>query len=204
MTPADTDVRTGKGRTAGSPCGAGGSVLARLRLHLLEPLRNLDQKLVLLLSASLTSACIIPVGPQWQDPAGAPNAGPEILDQKPPAADEATATDMDGYKFSITVKDDNGDKLYLKWLVESPIGSHTLRVNTNDVPAPGNGAPTQMQIQETIGCTEIGMPTQTRFRITAGVADGEIDEVGRSFVVNDPAKLRTVVWILNLTCAQSP
>ena len=69
MAVADTNVRPRRQAPVVTARGVRGSGLARLLLQLLE-LLQLDRKLFLLLAASLTPACIIPVGPNWQDPPG--------------------------------------------------------------------------------------------------------------------------------------
>src|SRR5262245_26964244 len=84
MTVADTNVRPAWRPPATSAHGARPFRLARLVLEFL--LQKLDRKAALLsslLAASLMPACVIPVGPDWQDPIGVPNAPPEILDPDP-------------------------------------------------------------------------------------------------------------------------
>src|SRR5262245_11346724 len=112
-TAPDSNVRTARRPCARSARPAGASPLARLLLSFSRTFQQLDRKLVVLsLAVSLTSACIIPVGPEWQDPAGEPNAPPQILNPDPTWGAEVTGTTS--RTFSFTVTDQNGaDDLFL-------------------------------------------------------------------------------------------
>ena len=77
MAAADTNVRPGRQAPAANARGARRSRLARLLLQSLE-LLQLDRKLLLLLASSLMPACIIPIGPDWQDPPGERNRRPTL------------------------------------------------------------------------------------------------------------------------------
>ena len=74
-------------RAAQSARAAGRSALARLLLFVLDHVSKLDRKLLLLLVASPMSACIIPVGPEFQDPPGVPDSPPFLWMASP---DEGT------------------------------------------------------------------------------------------------------------------
>jgi hypothetical protein len=93
MTVADTNVRPAWRSPAANARGTRRSGLARL---LLKPsgrlLRKLDLTFLLLLAVAPTPACILPVGPDWQDPLAVPNSPPKILDPEPFWGDE-----VDGY-----------------------------------------------------------------------------------------------------------
>ena len=68
MTVADTNVRPAWRGNATTARRTGGSLLACLLLYFRKHLTKLDRKpLLLLLAASLTPACIIPVGPEDLD-----------------------------------------------------------------------------------------------------------------------------------------
>ena len=82
MAAADKNVRPRRQVPAVTARGARRSGLARLLLQLLE-LLQLDRKLLLLFAASLMPACIIPVGPNWQDPAGELSVPPHFVDSDP-------------------------------------------------------------------------------------------------------------------------
>ena len=84
MTVADTNVRPAGRSPAASARETRRFGLARLLLKQLgRLLRKLDLTFLLLLAVAPTPACIIPVGPEWQDPLGTPNAPPRILDPDP-------------------------------------------------------------------------------------------------------------------------
>src|SRR5512138_2536925 len=119
MAAADNNVRPWRQRFAATARRARPSPLARLLLLPLE-LFQLDRKLLLLFAASLMPACIIPVGPEWQDPSGEKNLSPQIVGWAPVIGTDVVPTDDNGIataKFTITVTDPNpGDKLFFKWI----------------------------------------------------------------------------------------
>src|SRR6188768_803163 len=110
MAAADNNVRPWRQVPASTSRRARRSGLARLLLQLLE-LLQLDRKLLLLLAASLMPACIIPVGPDWQDPPGEKNLPPKIVRTEPPFIGPPV---VDG-KFTVFVTAPNGDALFFKW-----------------------------------------------------------------------------------------
>src|SRR5262245_28993773 len=113
MTAPDNDVRPARHCGAESPRGAGGIFLARLLLH------SARRVSLLFALSSFMSACIIPVAPEFQDPPGAPNSPPQILNPNPTWGAEVAATPDQPAKFEITVTDVNtGDDLYLEWIVD--------------------------------------------------------------------------------------
>src|SRR5437870_8232998 len=108
-TVPDSNVRFASRVAAESSRVAGHSMLARLLLFVLDHISKLDRKLLLLLFASPMSACIIPAGPQFQDPAGVPDSPPFLLAVSP---DEGSTTTKD--TFTVTPSDINvGDDLYV-------------------------------------------------------------------------------------------
>src|SRR5436190_2240679 len=135
MTAPDIDVRPGRSRAAVSAGPPGFSRLARLLLFVARPLAKLDQRFVLLLfAASLSPACIIPVGPDFQDPPGIPNGRPVITNTDPLFGTEVLATDVPmEAMFEITVIDSNNDPLYVRWVADFPPLTHETR--TFDGPA---------------------------------------------------------------------
>jgi hypothetical protein len=190
MTAADTDVRPGRHAPGATPRGAGGWRLARLLLDFLETFvtraRKLDRKAVLplLLAASLTPACIIPVGPEWHDPLGVPNAAPEILNPNHEEGAEVFATATDPAEFEFSVNDVNGDRLSFRVILHDQV----LRTDTVVTP----------RIMERIECNMIANKTVTRHPIKIVVADRAFtsDNLG----VSEGGKLAIITWNLNMAC----
>src|SRR6188474_351776 len=136
MTVADINVRPGWRSPAASARGTRRWGLARLLLKQLgRLLRKLDLTFLLLLAVAPTPACIIPVGPDWRDPYGAPNAPPQIFVLSPaPDTVAVTATPTNPFVFRIVVTDVNvTDSLEIKWLIDGDDTPHP----TPKVPANG-------------------------------------------------------------------
>jgi hypothetical protein len=117
-TVPDSNVRLARRGVAGSARAAGRSALARLLLFVLDHVSKLDRRLLLLLVASPMSACIIPAGPEFQDPAGVPDSPPFLLAQSP---EVGSTTTKDAPEFTVKPSDINvGDDLFILWLTEYP------------------------------------------------------------------------------------
>jgi hypothetical protein len=195
MTAPDIDVRPRCRPTPVNAGGAGGFALARLLLRLLDHLRQLDRKLLLLLAVSSLSACIIPVGPEFQDPLGVPNSPPQILDPDPTWGEEVTATPALLKDFSFDFIDVNADdELEIEWIVDG------TRVSLSRVLSGSGGTAVKHTEVKRIACVEVDQAT-SRHVVIAGVAD-------RPFSTNDPLAVTDnglpafVPWTLNLTCSQ--
>jgi hypothetical protein len=169
---------------------------------LLEFIGELDRKAVLLLSlaASLTSACIIPVGPEWQNPAGAPNAPPQIFDPDPELGDTVTGTQADPREFQMFVTDVNVEDLEIKWRIDdfSPFsGATTIR---------SNGTPGRHLVRRIIGCTDISNKALSIHKVWAVVADRPFIVPEREddpFAVEAPGHVAPAVWTLIMTCPET-
>src|SRR3954469_22246342 len=117
-TVPDINVRPPRRAAGQSTRAAGRSVLARLLLFVRDHIAKLDRKLLLLLVASPMAACIIPAGPEFQDPAGVPDSPPFLLGESP---DEGGTITKDPPVFTVTPSDVNvRDDLFLLWLTEYP------------------------------------------------------------------------------------
>jgi hypothetical protein len=196
MTAADTNVRAGWRRAAASARGVGRFRLARL---LLESFQKLDRKAVplLLLAASLTSACIIPVGPEWQDPNGAPNAPPQIFDPFPSWGAQIGGDVQHPGEFQMFVTDVNADPLEIKWVVDGDAlfsGPSTI---------PSDGTPRRYLVQRSIGCDDDIDATLATHSVWGMVADRAFPATppgGDQFAVPAPGYAVAVTWTLILTC----
>lgn len=125
----DTNVRPARRAAAASARAARNSVVARLLLALLHYLSKLDRKLLLLLFASPMSACIIPAGPEFQDPEGVPDSPPFLISVSP---DQGSTVVTGDPEFTVTPSDVNvGDDLYVMWLTEYPPLTEQSNVGTS-------------------------------------------------------------------------
>src|SRR3954470_19920657 len=117
-TVPDSNVRPPRRAAGENTRAAGRSLLARLLLFVRDHISKLDRKLLLLLVASPMSACIIPAGPEFQDPPGVPDSPPFRWTESPPVGTtvvSATPT------FSVTPGDYNlDDPIYVKWIIDFP------------------------------------------------------------------------------------
>jgi len=196
MTVADTNVRPAWRSPAVNARGTRRFGLARLLLKQLgRLLRKLDLTFLLLLAVVPTPACIIPVGPDWRDPFGTPNAPPQILDPSPELGPPVTVVLPSQQTFRIFVTDVNGDDLEIKWFVDGVDRPHNKPLVAQ------NGIPQRTLCEKTVTCADI--PLETRglpsHLVKAAVAD-------ESFDLNDPMKVTNdglsvaVFWTLNMAC----
>jgi hypothetical protein len=142
----------------------------------------------LLLAASLTPACIIPVGPEWHDPLGVPNAAPEILNPKYEEGDTVSGNAQMPVTFEFSVADVNDDVLILRVIVDgTALPERTL-----------GRASEAGRVAFLIQCINLFDKTTTRHLIKAAVADRAFtsDTLG----VVDGGKVTIIPWTLNMTC----
>ena len=203
MTAADTNVRPVWRGPATTARRAGGSLLARLLLYFRKHLYKLDRKpLLLLFAASLTPACIIPVGPDFQDPLGEKNTPPYILATDPT---EGTRTAISMVEFNVTIGDANvGDILHLKWVSEFPPSSSGITVQKTDVQPTGDGSEIRPPQTFRPGCSQVNklLPTHT---ITVGISDrewAEPEDPNDLFATTDDAKPQFANWVWERSCPQ--
>jgi hypothetical protein len=197
MTVADTNVRAGWWSPPVNARGTRCSGLARLVLQEIgRLLRKLDLTFLLLLAVAPTPACVLPIGPEWQDPLGSPNAPPQILDPVPEHGAAVTVT-TNPQTFRIFVTDVNGQQLWINWFVDKVDRPH----NTPFVKQ--NGTPLRTLSEKTVTCADIpldkrGLPSHA---VEAVVADEEFDP-NDPFIVTNGGLSDEVFWTLNMTCQQ--
>jgi hypothetical protein len=76
----------------------------------------------------LMSACVLPIGPDFQDPLSSPNYAPYFVDTLPVAGSIVTATSTVPL-FRVTVQDPNGgDNLQVRWIADYPPFTDNTRV----------------------------------------------------------------------------
>jgi hypothetical protein len=210
MAAADNNVRPWRQVTVATSRRARRSGLARLLLQLLE-LFQPSRKLLLLLAASLMPACIIPVGPDWQDPHGEENLPPRFVTTTPVSGQHIAADANNVQKFTITVSDPNvREPLFLKWLEEyPPVTAETNQIAAMNfmVPPSETGQAMRAQKTETFGCGVFANKTRTEHLITAVVSDRPFvigGPLSNPLLVEDNGQTDTVTWTLNLPCPISP
>jgi hypothetical protein len=146
------------------------------------------------------SACIIPVGPEFQDPPGAPNARPEILDPDPTWGAEVTApTGL--ATFTFTVADTNlTDELSIRFLVDGELAT------VDDTKRGPTGSPVRLpQVSNQITCQLIQNRTRSRHTVLAAVADRPFDLSMPDELLTSPGLVSSpVTWTLNITCPMNP
>jgi hypothetical protein len=204
MTAPDTDVRPLCRPTPPKAGGAGPFTLARLLLRLLLQLRQLDRKLLLLFALSSLPACIVPVGPEFQDPPGIPNSPPQILDPDPTWGDEVTAPGNMGFLFRFTVTDGNaGDDLQIRFFVDGD----PVAIQNDSVSGTDTGIPVRSVIENRITCQLLSQQSKLKSRhaVLAAVADRMFDlEAPDPLTVKSPGVATPITWTLNMTCPVSP
>jgi hypothetical protein len=148
------------------------------------------------------SACVLPVGPQFGDPAG---NSPPYLDSSNPVAGSVLPTASP--TIEVTVGDANlEDRLYGRWLIDYPPQDGRSRL-ASEFRLPPTDALTREIIRFAPNCQEHKIASgEIPHRVTLSVAD-------RQFLPPDPASpelqfdtvppegflLRTT-WILPLVC----
>jgi hypothetical protein len=196
MNAADTDVRSAGARGRRGAGGARPSLLARSMLRFFEHLLQLDRKLLLLAVAAPMSACVIPVGPEFQDPPGAPNSPPSIVSTDPLAGTIVTIANP---HFSITVSDnDVGDDLTVRWILEYPPWStdHSTVPVTDVIHPAGDGRPVRRPSTFDLGCEGVTRGLTTTHFISAAVSDRGF--VGKVATPDDTTPvIATWIWVQN-------
>ena len=179
--------------------GAGRFALARLLLRVLQTVRQLDRKLILLFATSLLPACIIPVGPEFQDPPGVANSPPQILNPVPDWGLDTTGTSVDGAGFSITVTDLNGDDLHIRWIVDFQKKAGPDLVGHDN---PNKTVEKQVTCQQDI---DDAHKTNSRHPVRVVVADRKfLDNTDDLLAVEAPGVYTVATWTLIMTCPVSP
>jgi len=192
MRAADIDVRP---PPASGRRGAGGtrlSLLARLLLAFVERVPPLDRKLVVLVVAVPISACVIPVGPEFQDPPGAPNSPPSIESTDPL---QGTIITVATPHFTVIAADnDVGDELTVKWIADYPPWIMYSKAVATTIPADGRRVrpPTTFDL----GCEGVTRGVNTTHSFSVAISDRGFP--GRVNTPDDttPA-IATWTWIQN-------
>jgi hypothetical protein len=151
------------------------------------------------------SACVIPIGPQFDDPED--NFPPFVVSSEPGVGEIFTQDETVRF-ISVTLGDNNvGDRLYARWLLDypstDPDGGKLLLVG--DVPPDGDKV-ARRPIHFAPTCPPSGMGGTAQHRLVLSVSDRRFldRENGDSVSPNAPrdsfspgANRMRAVWILN-------
>jgi len=168
----DTNVRPARRAAAGSARATRNSVMARLLLCLFQHVAKLDRKLLLLFVVSPLFACVIPAGPEFQDPPGVPNAPPYVVAVSPERGATVIGNENE-VTFSVTPGDVNvDDPIWIKWITEYPPFNTNLTKDQGweKIPPSADGNPTRAASTFTPGCTQVN-PLVTTHQIMAAISD---------------------------------
>jgi hypothetical protein len=153
------------------------------------------RRLRLLLFVLPMSACIIPVGPEFHDPTGAPNSAPRII---PVSADFGAIVvgDQDSVTIEILISDNNvEDTLWVRWVVDYPpfvLGTSDLGSPDPFEPSP-NGQQVLHRVEHTILCQQL-QPLHMH-RITAIVADRQfVLQPSNPYTVQSGGETTVATW----------
>jgi len=137
--PTDSNVGSEVRRGRENPRGTRRSCLAQLLLSSLFVLPMLSM-----------SACIIPIGPDFQDPSASANYPPYIESFTPDF--NSITTPPSPLSFSVTVTDPNlGDDLYVEWFADYPGINYRLVAQTM-IAHSMNGQPLHQPVSATVDC----------------------------------------------------
>jgi hypothetical protein len=160
--------------------------------------------LVVLGLPTLTSGCVLPIGPEFQDPPASQNFGPFFLATFPPAGQIVSAV-PNPPTFSVTVQDPNvGDDLQLLWLGDFPPASANtklLRLDEINHSTSGTLLAEERHLQP--DCKDFA-PGATVHQLTVIVTDGQfVTTPGMLGTVNTGAKTDTRTWVIE-DCEVAP
>jgi hypothetical protein len=152
---------------------------------------------------ALGAGCVVPVGPQFQDPIAAQNFPPQITSTLPESGALVQAM-PDFAKFEISVSDQNvGDTLYVRWAVDYPPRDQvTSRQVGNDVMIPPNGF-LERQVPQVIISCNLGLQIdQPQHSVWVAVADKKFSLTAPDFwtLEDNTRATETRSWTLALTC----
>jgi hypothetical protein len=178
--------------------------LSRLAWLLLGSAKNLS----LAFALCSMSACILPIGPDFQDPLSAPNSAPMILGASPQAGFVVTGSPTGMSSFHVTVLDLNGeDDLHVRWLADYPPKQDATRIVVSDrvVAHSPDNQPVTQDVSQDIGCSNLLAPGLTQHQIMVLIADRAYESVAFNTdnltnLIDDKGYVTSVSWTLSLEC----
>jgi hypothetical protein len=152
--------------------------------------------------ALAADGCVLPVGPEFQDPSATQNFDPRILDSDP-----ALGARVTGGEFHVTVQDPNpGDNLYVRFVADyPPLSGNTRFVGDKQVPHNPDGQLLSKDVEVVVTCAMLAkLPTH---QVTVIVADREfLLDATSAIQPAEPTRLpadaqRTIgSWTLDMEC----
>ena len=156
---------------------------------------------MLLLSVTSLQACVIPVGPDFQDPPAPRNFPPQILSADPEQLTEVTESKP---TFRVRVTDPNvNDDLFIHWFSDFPGTPNTTRrlaPNTPRIKANGTQQISTVDLSPTCSADRIasGFSLHT---IVVMIGDHDFDDSSNDVtLLNDGSHAVLAGWLLNLDC----
>jgi hypothetical protein len=162
------------------------------------------------------SACVLPIGPEFQDPPAAANYAPQILDSEPPLGSIVMGTSMTAPLFRVSVSDPNvGDDLHVRFLADYPPNtSNTRNLTPPDrvVPHRSDGMRLIEDVSVTPKCSTFNLASIPVHQIMVIVADRPFLDMPAApgltvdlTKLEDPEGLEVVAsWTLEMDCQASP
>ncbi len=152
----------------------------------------------------MIAGCVIPIGPEFQDPVHSPEYAPVLVDQTPAFGSIVTVDLRTPQQFIVLASDLNpGDELYWEWVLDYPpyVQGTTQAFGEGYAPAPASG-PQVHTITQRVGC-EIGPnpngPTQHQLKLIVGDKPLTYDAVMMKFVATG-GKTDEGNWTVTLAC----
>jgi hypothetical protein len=156
---------------------------------------------VLLLAAALVPACVVPLGPDFQNPPAAENSPPLLLSESPLFGSETTTS-----TFRVTVTDPNGgDDLYIRWVSDYPpisAMSRALFAPVTIIPHRADGVQQYTPIEMTVDCVRDFLPrgiTRHQIQVLVGDADFAPESTELSLLKNQSHAVYNS-WVLDRQC----
>jgi hypothetical protein len=167
-------------------------------------------RLVVLTAASSMSACIIPVGPDFQDPPPQPGSPPSISATaqypfgsintfQPPATGQLPP------QFSANVTEsDVGVPVYYRWIFDfPPWSSSTQKGNDLPISAHVDGTPINQTVYQPIDCSSIGLtsrPSNGEHRLELAVSESSFEGIPNLDTPMDGTQPAIQNWIIVISC----
>ena len=184
------------------PVKARAFALARLLLNRLGIITSA-------LTLASMSACVLPLAPEFQDPATSQNTPPIIRLSDPPLGEIVAGMTTPTQSFSVTVTDQNGgDTLYVRWMADYPPYSSEvtrLLVDHTILPSP-DGTPLVTDDAIMVNCALSNLsPTVARHQVFVIVADRPFEDPATTTpndyaLVPSPGIPVTGTWIWEHQC----
>lgn len=155
----------------------------------------------------LMSACVLPIGPEFQDPPASQNFAPFISDSSPPLGSIVTEVAGTVPPLRVTVTDPNiADDLFVRWVADYPRrSSNTRLLGDQMVSHSTNGQPLRQDVSKTLDCIYNLAPI-AQHQVVVIVADREFlspppeDDLAS---VKAPGFAVLGSWIVNLNCGSA-